>query len=331
MSKVLILTDHTSHSSENSLYELAKAMERSNRSQIVHVASRKLDLNRNFFNGLEKENLYVSEVDQSFHFDKKNHTLEDPSLKVDVNIYDLIWLRLPPPLDARFINFLSNFEEQQMIINDPRGIKLTGSKSFLLNFKDWSAPMKLCQNVDDIRMFKSLFPIVLKPLRGYGGEGIVRIEDEVVQCGDKRQDFNTFIEHLPHNFSFLGVKYLKNVNQGDKRIVVVNGEILGASLRLPAEGSWLCNVSRGGSSNATNISSRERQMIKAIDPVLQKLGIVMYGVDTLVDDDGNRVLSEINTTSIGGLTQIAKFENKLLLDRAIELIWQNYDEKKLGN
>jgi glutathione synthase len=123
------------------------------------------------------------------------------------------------------------------------------------------------------------------------------------------------------------VKFLKNVSQGDKRIVVVNGRIMGASLRLPPTDSWLCNVAKGGSSNFAKADSDEIDMIDKINPKLAEMGIIMYGVDTLVDDDGNRVLSELNTTSIGGLPQIAKLMGKPLVKEAADLIWNYIIEK----
>jgi len=84
----------------------------------------------------------------------------------------------------------------------------------------------------------------------------------------------------------------------------------------------------GGTSNAAEIEPEEEEIVKLVDPVLSKLGIVMYGVDTLVGDDGKRVLSEINTTSIGGLPQIAAMRNEPLLEKAIELILK-YCNKKI--
>jgi len=134
--------------------------------------------------------------------------------------------------------------------------------------------------------------------------------------------------YVENPIDYLAVKFLENVKQGDKRIVVVNGEILGASLRLPAENSWLCNVAMGGSSNMAEVESEEEEIIRLINPTLSDMGIVMYGVDTLVGDDGKRVLSEINTTSIGGLPQIAAMRNEPLVERAIDLIWEYYNEKK---
>lgn len=111
------------------------------------------------------------------------------------------------------------------------------------------------------------------------------------------------------------------MTKGDKRVIVVGGKILGASLRLPAKDSWICNVAMGGSSNHAVADAEEITMVEKINPTLQKMGIVMYGVDTLVGDDGKRILSELNTTSIGGLPQIAALMGQPLVEEAVELIW----------
>jgi glutathione synthase len=241
---------------------------------------------------------------------------------VSLRDYDVVWLRLPPPLSLTFLEFLSGSFPNQFFINDPIGIYETGSKAFLLNFEQYCPPMKRCQSIEDIIEFKRQFPIVLKPLREYGGKGIVRIDGDVVWQGNEQIAFQAFTEQQKGSaMDYMGVKFLKNVSEGDKRIVVVNGQILGASLRLPADGSWLCNVAMGGSSNPAEVTSEERAIISGIHPHLAKLGVIMYGVDTLVDDEGRRVLSEINTTSIGGVAQIAQQNGEPVIEKAVALIW----------
>jgi glutathione synthase len=242
----------------------------------------------------------------------------------------VVWLRLPPPLTSDFLNFLVTKYHHQLFFNDPAGIVTTGSKEFLLNFPDICPPMKHCTSIEDIREFKSRFPVVLKPLREYGGRGIVKIDGEQVWEGIRETNFAEFSERLKEqNIEYLGVQFLKNVSQGDKRIVVVNGKIMGASLRLPPKDSWICNVAMGGNANLAEADPDEVNIVERIHPVLAKMGIVMYGVDTLVGDDGKRVLSEINTTSIGGLPQMAKMTGKPLLKIAADLMWQYIIEKKL--
>ena len=190
--------------------------------------------------------------------------------------------------------------------------------------------MKVCESLEDIELFKKQFPIVLKPFREYGGRGIIRIDGDTVWQGNQQLSFIDFTKEVAgKQIEYLGVKFLKNVGQGDKRIVVVDGQIMGASLRLPAKNSWLCNVAMGGSSHTAQVNEEEKVIIETLHPILSEMGIVMYGVDTLMGDDGKRVLSEINTTSIGGLPQLAKQQGKPIVKETANLLW-NYVHQKIG-
>lgn len=329
--KLLILTDHSGHSKENSLYALAKEMAAHQYSFKVDVASRAIKENDGFFLEQNKdlEQIIVTNVDDNFSFSEGGSYFLTHSEKANLSDYDLIWLRMPPPLTPSFLNFLEDRFTNKMIVNSPKGIYETGSKAFLVNFAEYCPPMKICKSVEDIIEFKEKFPIVLKPFQEYGGKGIVKIKGNRVWEGNKEMSFHQFLEKIARNsIEYLAVKFLKNVSKGDKRIIVVNGEILGASLRLPPKDSWICNVSMGGESHHTEVDEEEIRMIKAINPILSERGVVMYGVDTLVGDDGKRVLSEINTTSIGGLPQMARFTGKPLVKEATDLIWNYYMDKK---
>jgi len=318
--KLLVLTDHSNHSAENSLYSLLQAMYEHPLCEKVEVATRGITTNDSFFQGQQSEEIGVFEVDEYFDFDENRNWLTKEE-KLDT--YDLVWLRMPPPLRTEFADFLQQNLKNQLVFNHPTGILETGSKEFLMNFQALCPPMKICRSVEDIVSFKNQFPIVLKPFSAYGGKGIVRIDGERVWDGKEEMHFEDFIHQITgQDIAYLGVKFLKNVGQGDKRIIVVNGKIMGASLRLPPKDSWICNVAMGGSSNHTIIEKEEYEIVEQINPTLSKAGIVMYGVDTLVGDNGVRVLSEINTTSIGGLPQIARMEGKPLVEEAIDLIWQ---------
>jgi len=341
---VLVLTDHAKHSSENSLYPLVRALRLHPSCAYVDVATRHNKENGDFFNGLldvkigtglssrqiDSGNfIHVSPVDDLFTFDKDGQAFRNKVIRKSLNIYNVIWLRMPPPLRGKFLDFLQASFPKQLIINDPMGIWLSGSKRFLTGFPTLCPPMRICESVEAITNFKSQFPIVLKPFREYGGRGLVRIDGEEVWMGKETMSFDSFISQLHGQpIEYLGVKYLKNVSQGDKRIVVVNGQIMGASLRLPAKDSWLCNVAMGGSSHFTKVEKEEEEIVAKINPVLSQMGIVMYGVDTLVGDKGKRVLSEINTTSIGGLPQIAQLTGKPLVKEAIDQICNHIVKKR---
>ena len=325
--KVLILTDHSNHSKENSLYDLSVKMLENCNVETVDIVSRTNKENEAFFSG-NAGSLWATRIDHTFAYQNESHPLSDPSLSINLKGYDLVWLRLPPPLGKDFLDRIAFVFKDAVIINNPKSIHLTGSKKFLMNFSSFCPPMRICKSIDNIDEFRKEFPIVLKPFHAYGGQGILKIENELVSSGTTSYSFNEFVSNYQKNpIEYLGVKYLKNVRQGDKRIIVVNGQILGASLRLPAENNWLCNVAMGGSSNMTEVDRQEEQIVKHVNPILIDHGIVMYGIDTLVNDEGKRVLSEINTTSIGGLPQIAAMRNEPLIEKAIDLIWDYYNVK----
>lgn len=327
---VLVLTDHTNHSKENSLYSLVNAMLKHELTSKIDIASRANKENQSFFNHVKNANLYVSQTTEHFKFTEDGNFLSEALKLANLKDYDLIWLRMPPPLSKPFLDFLEQTFKGQFVINNPNGIHLTGTKAFLENFQEFCPPIKICKTKEDIIEFKNRFPIVLKPMREYGGKGIVKIDGDVVWSGDNKTTFQDFINQFDNNsLPFLGVKFLKNVTEGDKRVVVVNGKIMGASLRLPAKDSWLCNVAMGGTSSLAEVDEEERLIVAAINPVLSKMGIVMYGLDTLVGDDGKRVLSEINTTSIGGLPQIATQLNLPLVENAIDLIWSYFLKNRI--
>jgi len=319
--KPLILTDHRNHSTENSLYPLARVLSAHPACSSVDVATRGNAANDLFFHSLQDVSLSVHKVEESFTFTSNGLAFQSPTKKAHLEEYDAVWLRLPPPLSYDFLHFLKSTFPQQIFINDPIGIYETGSKEFLLQFPSLCPPMKMCRSIEDIVELKNRFPIVLKPLREYGGKGLIRIDGQRVWAGQEEMTFSQFVnQQRDKSIEYLGVSFLKNVAQGDKRIVVVGGQIMGASLRLPAADSWLCNVAMGGRAIPTNITKEEQKMVEQINPILAKLGILMYGLDTLVGDDGKRVLSEINTTSIGGLPQMARDQQLPLVEKAIDII-----------
>ncbi len=322
--KVLILTDHSNHSSENSLYSLARTLFLHPLVSKVDIASRGLSKNHSFFSGEESEMIYTTSIDQHFYFSKDYHPLDECSTVSSASGYDFVWMRLPPPLDQGFLTYLAELFKNKIIINQPSGIYETGSKAFLMNFQELCPPMMICNTIEDILAFSQNFTCILKPLREYGGRGILKIENESVSNGQNLRPLLQFIrEYEEKPTPYLAVKYLKNVNQGDKRIIVIDGQVMGASLRLPPPQSWMCNVAMGGTSHHTEVTEEEINIIHNVDRLLSSKGIVMYGIDTLVNDDNKRVLSEINTTSIGGLPQMAQLTEQPLVERGVDLIVQN--------
>ena len=312
---LLVLTDHSNHSSENALYPLVQSMRRHPRCKRIDVATRKHPGNDLFFKKLIPKGLLVQTVDESFVYHPDGRQFKKPQTQQSIRSYDVVWLRLPPPLSEEFLSFLKKSYPNTLFINDPAGIWETGSKAFLLNFPDLCPPIQLCESIEDIEAWKNKFPIVLKPLREYGGRGIIRIDGDQVWDGNQELSFSAFAEAYQANpVPFLGVKFLTKVANGDKRIVVINGKIMGASLRLPPKDSWICNVSMGGSSHQSEADEDERHIIERLHPELKRKGIVMYGVDT---------------TSIGGLPAIDRVSELPIIKIAGDQLWQFITEKSV--
>ncbi len=319
--KVLILTQHAEHSSENSLYPLATALRQSAPCQQLAVATRSDAANNPFFKGQDATHLQAIFVEDRFVYEHAAERCATEAKAIRPADFDVIILRLPHPVTVDFLHFLEVSFPNKIIINKPAGILKVANKAFLLTIPDLCPPIRLCEHAADVRSFSQRFAIVLKPLRNYGGKGIVKIADGQAESGGQTYDLDTFLQQTDLDFPYLGMKFLKNVKQGDKRILVVNGQYLGASLRIPPPDSWLCNVSQGGSAHPVDLEPEEKQMVAALAPTLLENGIVMAGLDTLVNDDGKRVISEINALSIGGFHNIKTEDTELPTRQAAKLIW----------
>lgn len=326
---VLVFTDHSGHSKENSIYALLQAMITDKRCNSVHVASRGLEENREFFEDCNKDRLFATQIDEEFAYTENGYFMSHKLEEISIETADVVFLRLPRPISDDFLLWISEIFKKAVIINDPKGILATSSKRFLLNLSQYCPPIKMCDSIKDIKDFALKFPIVLKPLQEYGGRGLLKIESGMVDDGKEVFELDEYllsIKDYIEDEGYLAMQFMKNVKEGDKRILVVDGEVLAASLRLPPEGSWLCNVAQGGKSVPTKPSAEEIKIINGIAPELKNNGILMYGIDTLVNDEGQRMLSEINTLSIGGFPQSEKQSGKPVLRRTIEKIFDYADE-----
>ncbi len=327
--RFLTLTDHRTHSQENSLYPLIAMLSTHPACAEVRVASRGLTQNDPFFSGQAGAPVWAAPADSGFQFDPTGAFFErgKPSMLLD---FDVVLLRLARPLSDPFLHFLSDSFPETLFINDPVGISRTGNKSFLLEFPELCPPMRLCHTPEEVMDFASAHPIVMKPLKEYGGKGIFRISGNEVQTGSETLPAVEFLEGMRKTLEedgYLAMKYLKNVNRGDKRILVVNGKIMASALRLPAKNSWLCNVAQGGYAVPAVANANERKIIQRLIPVLREQGVVVFGADTLSNDRGKRVLSEINTLSIGGFPQAQEQTGRPVLKQTIRLLIQYIDER----
>ncbi len=328
---MLVLLDHTHHGPENSGYPLIQHLRQHPHCEKIDIATRGNGENTAFFDQMPSSLVDVRPANENFIYTPEATFFTTATQSIDLASYDVVWLRIPPPVNDQFLNFLITQYPDQLFINDPRAISEVGSKAFLRHFPQLCPPIKLCTSVEDILTFNQQFPIVLKPLHEYGGKGIVKISSNTVYDGYSQRSLTDYLESLKNtNIEVLAMKYLKYVTEGDKRIVIIDGHILGATLRMPAPDSWICNVSMGGTSvdYFVDVTEEEREMVKQLHRPLTDRGILMYGIDTLLGDDGKRKLSEINVASFGGgLPSINALTQRNVLQEASEYIW-NYVEQK---
>jgi len=319
---LLVVTDHTTHTDSNSIYRLCQAMRDDPRCKDVWVCSRGLEQNKDFFGGMPDAELFAALVTNAFTFDQDGYFFHSESREIARDVIDAILIRMPQPPDPAFLFSLETIVPPSHIINRPDGIMETSSKAFLLELFHLCPEPLLCYSIEQAIVLGSKQEIVLKPLYSYGGRGLVRLS--AVECWNENErhplnEISTFLDES--HFPMLATRFLKNVIMGDKRTIVVNGHILGSALRLPAPGSWMCNVAQGGRAELAVADDDELAIERVLTPLLQSKGVTFYGFDTLVDDDGKRVLSEINTLSIGGLAPLDEMSNGNILGRASKLLW----------
>lgn len=306
--RILVFTDHRRHSQENSIYELLGALRQQDACDYIDVASRGMPENDTFFRELQGTQVWATRIKPDFAFSAQAEGFHSEKRQVDLQDYDVLLLRLPYPIPEGFWDHLRSVFAERRIVNQPSGIQKSSNKAFLLTLAEWCPPIALCTSKAEVLAFAKKFPIVLKPLKSYGGSGIVKISEGQAWLENQAiDDLDAFLEEMEaNNKHFLAMKYLKNVDQGDKRIVVINGRVIGASLRVPPEGSWLCNASQGGRSVMAKLTGHEQEMAADLAKKLKAIGVLFFGFDTLVNDEGQRVLSEVNTLSIGGIRQIGQ-------------------------
>lgn len=319
---LLIVTDHSHHFSTNSLYELAVALTNVTGNLNVWVCSRGIVKNEDFFKGLPEAPIYAALINNSFSFNSSG-LFFNTITKLDRKIIDAILVRMPQPLDKNFLKSLETIVPPEKIINRPEGTIETSSKAFLLTVSHLCPSVSLCMNVKDAIDLSQEEEIVLKPLYSYGGRGIVRVSKQFYWEGDNRYPVSEISRLLSgDHFPMLAMKYLKNVSFGDKRTIVVNQQMLGSAIRFPGPDSWICNVAHGGHAITAQPEEAELKIESELTPMLYEKGVIMYGFDTLVDDDGVRVLSEINTLSIGGIGPMTELSGRPILKMAAELLWK---------
>jgi glutathione synthase len=222
---------------------------------------------------------------------------------LDLDGFDVILMRQDPPFDMAYITATHLLEllpeEGPLVVNDPRSVRNAPEKLFVLRFKELMPPTLLSLDKDEIRAFwQEHGDIILKPLFGNGGAGIVHLRP-----GD--DNLNSLLEMYAaiNREPVMVQRYIPEVRQGDKRIILVEGEAVGAVLRVPPEGEARANLHVGGTALKTELTARERDICAAIGPTLREQGLLFVGIDVIGD-----YITEINVTSPTGIQEIGRLD-----------------------
>ncbi|WP_284125461.1 glutathione synthase [Parerythrobacter aestuarii] len=215
---------------------------------------------------------------------------------------DVVLMRQDPPFHLGYISaalLLDRLKGTTLVVNDPREVINAPEKMFVLDYARFMPPTLVARELSDIREFqKKHGAVVVKPLHGNGGKAIFRVDAEGTNLSALSEVFNqTWPE--PHMVQ----PFLPEVAEGDKRIVLVDGEVSGAINRFPGEGEFRSNLAQGGYAEATTLTGREEEICAAMGPELKRRGLVFVGIDVI----GGKYLTEINVTSPTGIVVIDRF------------------------
>jgi glutathione synthase len=226
-------------------------------------------------------------------------TLGDPS-RVDLASFDVVLLRQDPPFDLAYIattHMLERIHPGTLVVNDPAHVRNAPEKIMVMEFTDLMPPTLFARDLDEIKAFRAEHgDVVMKPLYGFAGGAVFRVTREDLNFGSLYDMFVTTFRE-----PWVIQKFLPEVKQGDKRIVLVDGEFAGAVNRVPAADDLRSNMVRGGAAQATDLSPREREICARLGPELRRRGLLFVGIDVI---GGN--LTEINVTSPTGIRAISR-------------------------
>ena len=246
--------------------------------------------------------------------ERGRHYTYGASEVVDLAAVDVVLMRQDPPFDMAYIaatHMLEHVHPRTLVVNDPVSVRNAPEKLFVTHFDGLMAPTLVSADAAAIAEFRAEHrDIVLKPLFGNGGSGVFHV-------GPEDENFNALIEMFTRvsREPIVAQRYVPGVRQGDKRIILIDGEPAGALNRVPKKGEARANLHVGAKAEKSTLTPRDREICERIGPELRRLGLVFVGIDVI---DG--YLTEINVTSPTGIQEINRFDGVQLEARIWDAI-----------
>lgn len=230
---------------------------------------------------------------------------------------DVVLMRQDPPFDMGYItaaHLLERLAGKTLVVNDPANVRSAPEKLWVLDFARFMPPTLITRDMNELTAFHDRHgEIVLKPLHGNAGAAVFRI-------GGEGSNLRALAELFSDTWKepFIAQAFLPAVSEGDKRIILVDGEPIGAINRVPGKGEIRSNLAAGGTAHQTALSDREREICAALQPELRRRGLLFVGIDVI-----GGMLTEINVTSPTGLVALDRFEGI----NSAALIWDAIEAK----
>lgn len=233
---------------------------------------------------------------------------------------NVVLMRQDPPFDIAYItaaHLLERLEGKTLVVNDPANVRSAPEKLFVLDFARFMPPTLITRSMDElIRFYQKHGEIVLKPLHGNAGAAVFRIGRD---GGNLKALAELFSEVWRE--PFIAQAFLPSVSEGDKRVILVDGEPIGAINRVPGKGEIRSNLAAGGTAHQTELTEREQEICAALGPELRRRGLLFVGIDII-----GGMLTEINVTSPTGIVALDRFNGI----NSAGLIWDAIEGKVAG-
>ncbi len=252
--------------------------------------------------------------------EKGNHFTLGPPQVIDLATMDVVLMRQDPPFDMAYItatHLLEHIHPHTLVVNDPVHVRNAPEKLFVTHFAEVMPPTLITTDAEQVHAFRAEHKdIIIKPLFGNGGAGVFHL-------GPDDENVNTLLEMFTElsREPVIIQRYLPEVRKGDKRIILIDGEPVGALNRVPPPGEARSNMHVGGRPEKASLTVREREICDAIGPALREHGLIFVGIDVIGD-----YLTEINVTSPTGLQEVNRFDGVTLEVHILEVIEKRYSE-----
>lgn len=252
--------------------------------------------------------------------ERGNHFTAGSEEVIDLSQLDVILMRQDPPFDMAYITatyFLERIHPKVLVVNNPAEVRNAPEKLFVTGFPGLQPPTLIAWDAEAIYDFRERHgDMVLKPLYGGGGSGVVRLKPDDPNL-DALLELHTMIGREP----VIAQKFIPAVSKGDKRVILIDGEPIGAINRIPAEGQVRSNLARGGRAEQVELTARDLEICAQIGPELKARGMLLVGIDVIGD-----FLTEINVTSPTGAQQLKRFGGA----DAAAVLWDRVEAIRAG-